>query len=126
MKKFWIVLLLVVFYGCATGSSIVLRTVKPAITTDKVKLYLDPPPQYETIGLVEASSVIWSSKQKAQDRAIKKLLSEAARIGANGVVLTDYREKSNSMMGFSDETFFASTIFTKTVRGKAILVLIEQ
>jgi len=93
-KKIWmafkmsiIILLLNVLTGCATGSVIITGKERPAITPSEVKIYIDPPSQYETIGLVEASSDVELSRQAAQDRVIKKLKLQAAKIGANGVLL---------------------------------------
>ncbi len=105
---------LTVLFGCATGSSIVTGKVRPAISPSEVKIYLDPPSQYETIGLVEASSDVEFSTQAAQDRAINELKAQAAKIGANGVLLLNTGDISGE----------AGTK-TKTVNGKAIFVIQE-
>ena len=101
--------------GCATGSSIVTEDVRPAIDTNEVKLYLEPPLEYETIGLVEASSEVELSTQAAQDRAIGELKAQAARLGANGVLLGNTGD-----VYYGD---YANEI--KTVKGKAIFVIQE-
>ena len=76
-----------VLIGCATGSTIVTGKVRAAIDPAEVNIYVDPPSQYETIGMVEASSEVEFSRQKAQDRVMDELKSRAAKIGANGVLL---------------------------------------
>lgn len=101
-----------VLVGCATGSSIVTGKVKPAISPGEVKLYLDPPLRYDTIGIVEASSDVEFSTQAAQDRVINELKVQAAKIGANGVLLIN-----TGFYGGPDET--------KTAKGKAISVIQE-
>ena len=101
---------LTVLFGCATGSSIVTGKVRPAISPSAVKIYLDPPSQYETIGIVEASSDVEFSTQAAQDRVINELKSQAAKIGANGVLLMNTGDKSGEMVGFySGGIFYAGT-----------------
>ena len=121
--------LIVLFFllaGCATGSSIVTGTARPAINVDMVKIYLDPPGQYETIGIVEASSDVEFSTQAAQDRAITELKTQAAKIGANGVLLISTGNGSGDMVGFvSGGLFFAEASETKSARGRAIFVSSE-
>ncbi len=117
---------LVFLFGCATGSSIVTGKARPAISHSEVKIYLDPPSQYETIGIVEASSEVEFSSQAAQDRAINELKEQAAKIGANGVLLLNTGDKSGGMVGFySGGIFYAGASETKTVKGKAIFVMQE-
>jgi hypothetical protein len=119
-------ILLIALFGCASGSSIVTGEKRPAISPDKVKLYLDPPAQYETIGLVEASSDVEMSAQAAQDRAINELKSQAAKIGANGVLLLNTGEKAGDMVGFySGGVFYAGSSETKIAKGRAIFVIQE-
>ncbi len=115
-----------VLVGCATGSSIVTGKVKPAISPGEVKLYLDPPSRYDTIGIVEASSDVEFSTQAAQDRVINELKVQAAKIGANGVLLINTGDKSGEMAGFySGGVFYGSTSDAKTAKGKAISVIQE-
>ena len=112
--------------GCATGSSIVTGKARPSINPNEVKLYLEPPSQYETIGIVEASSEVELSAQEAQDRAIQELKSQAAMIGANGVLISHTGDKSGGMVGFySGGVFYAGASETKTAKGRAIFVIQE-
>jgi len=63
------------------------------------------------------------STQAAQDRTINELKAQAAKLGANGVILLHSGEKSSDMVGFySGGVFYAGTEETKTARGKAIFV----
>jgi uncharacterized protein YbjQ (UPF0145 family) len=117
---------LTILVGCATGSSIVTGKAIPATSLRAVKIYIDPPSQYETIGLVEASSDVELSTQAAQDRAINELKSQAAKIGANGVLLMTAGDKSGGMVGFySGGIFYAGTTDTKIAQGRAIFVIQE-
>lgn len=83
---------------------------RPAIDPTEVKIYLNPPSQYETIGRVEASAYVsvWPfSQQAAQNRIIEKLKKQAAKVGANGVVLLDTENSE----------------ITKNARGEAVYVI---
>jgi len=97
---------------------------RPSISPEQVKLYLEPPTKFETIGIVEASSEVEFSSQAAQDRAIQELKNQAAKIGANGVLIGNTGNKSGDMVGFySGGVFFAGASETKTASGKAIHVI---
>jgi hypothetical protein len=114
-----------VLFSCATGSSIVTGTVRPAISPDEVTIYLDPPLQYETIGIVEASSKIELSTQAARDRSINELKAQAARIGANGVHLISVGSESKTSLYASSRVVSSSTSTILTARGYAIFVIQE-
>jgi hypothetical protein len=77
-----------VLFGCATSSAVIVGEKRPAISPEEVKLYIDPPSQFETIAILQSSSDVNFSNQAAQDRAIAKLKKEAAKIGANGLLIT--------------------------------------
>ena len=57
IRTIMLLLSFTILMGCSTGSSIVTGKVRPAINKTEVKVYIDPPSKYETIGLVEASVV---------------------------------------------------------------------
>ena len=115
-----------VLSGCAVGSSIITGNVRPAISESEVKIYIDAPTQYETIGIVEASSDVEFSRQAAQDRVINQLKLRAAKMGANGVFLTNTGSQSSGATGFvSNGIFFSSTSNKITAQGRAIYVIQE-
>ncbi len=79
-----------VLTGCNTASHITVGRTRPAIMESQVKLYLRPPAKYEEIALLDTTS-LWSfrlTQQGHMDAAINRLKGEAARLGANGVLLT--------------------------------------
>ena len=81
---------------------------------------------YETIGIVEAASDVEFSSQAAQDRAIEELKEQAARIGANGVLITNTANESGDVVGtFVDGVFYGGASETRTTRGRAIFVVGE-
>ena len=113
---------LLVLFGCATGSAIVTGNTRPAIDPSEVKIYLNSPSQYEIIGLIEASSDVEISSQAAQDRVIAELKKQAAKIGANGVLLTDSGNKSSGAFYTYGYLYFSDA---KTAKGQAIYVVLE-
>jgi hypothetical protein len=118
--------LIIALIGCATGSIIISGNTRTAIDPSEVKIYLEPPTQYETIGIVEASSDVELSRQVAQDRVINKLKSKSAKVGANGLLLVATGSQSSGTAGYiSNGIFFASTIDKITAQGKAIYVTKE-
>ncbi len=121
-----ILVLLASIPGCATGSAVVTGQARPPIDPSQVQIYLDPPSDYETIGLVEASSDVEFSSQAALDRAVNELKKQAAKIGANGVLLLGTSTESDGSVGYySGGVFYSADTEKKVVRGKAILVADE-
>lgn len=74
--------------ACATSSHVLIGTPRPAIAPEEVGVLRQVPEQFEEIAEIEASS--GASLRSAQDKvhlAIEGLKKEAARVGANAIVL---------------------------------------
>lgn len=116
-------------FSCATvGSSIIMTgTKRPALELNEVKIYIDPPQEYETIGLIEASAEVVLSRQKAQDKAMDELRTKAANVGANGVLLVNSGSQSTKSAGFySDGVYTGGTSSSKIIaQARAIYVIQE-
>ena len=123
-KKIYALVLLVIFLNaCASGSSITTGTARAPIDFNQVRLYVDAPEKYETIGIVKASSGAGWTEQGSQDYAIEELKKQAAKLGANGVLLTTTGEKITSIFGANpDGSMYAIPASAQTVTGKAIFV----
>lgn len=118
---FLLILALLALGGCASGSVIVTGTKKEPVPSDQVVIFLEPPADFETIGLVSASSDSGFTEQGSVDYAINKLKKLAAKLGANGVLLISTGERTTTAVGGSGSGFFyAVTGTAKTVQGKAI------
>jgi len=114
IKNITVILFVASLFGCATnGSSIITGTVRPEINPSEVKLYIDPPAsQYETIGIVEAAREVGISRQKTQDKMIEDLKKLAAKLGANGVLLTSTgSQPTGSTGGFAVGSSFGNVGF---------------
>ena len=118
---FYILVLLI--SACATGSSIVTGEKRAPIDFNLVKLYLETPANYEVIGLVKASSDAGWTEQDSVDSAIEELKKQAAKLGANGVLLMATGEQTTMIMvdnGYGG--FYSIPSTDQTVSGKAIYV----
>jgi hypothetical protein len=117
--------------GCAS-SAVVVGQVRPAISPAQVKLYLSPPKKFEQVALLESSSKSsWAvSDQGKTDVVIQRLKEEAAKIGANGILLSGVGSQAAGSVGAANLTgntaFGVSAgIFHKAGSGLAIYVTEE-
>jgi len=117
-----VVLLLLTLGGCASGSAIVTGTVRAPITPQQVTIYLEPPAEFEVIGLVNASSDAGWTEQGSVDYAIQELKEQAAKLGANGVLLGPTGERTTTTYIASGSVLYPMPVTAKTVQGRAIFV----
>ena len=118
-----LIMCLLTLIGCATGSSIVTGQKRAPIDFNLVKLYLEIPENYEAIGIVKASSDAGWTEQDSVDYAIEELKKQAAKLGANGVLLMATGEQTTMIMvdnGYGG--FYSIPSTDQTVSGKAIYV----
>jgi hypothetical protein len=101
--------------ACASGSAIVTGTKRAPIALEQVRLYLEPPADFETIGLVSATSDAGWSEQGSVDYAIKELKKQAANLGANGLLVISTGDTTTGVIS-------GIAVTGKTVQGKAIFV----
>lgn len=94
----WAALLLC---GCASSHRTIVGEVRPAIRPGEVEIYTSPPRRYEEIAFLDASSVGWLGppSEAGIDEAIYLLKEEAAKLGANGVLLTGVGNQSSGSLG---------------------------
>lgn len=80
---------LLVVAGCSTSSHVVVGNVRPPTKPENVKLFLQPPKKYEQVGLVNADNIGSTavSNQRKINVAVARLKKEAAKLGANGILL---------------------------------------
>jgi uncharacterized protein YbjQ (UPF0145 family) len=88
-----------------------------------VRIYLEPPTSFEVIGLVNASSDSGWTEQGSLDYAIEELKKQAAKLGANGVLLVSSGERTTTVVGgYGTGYVYAVPVTAKTVQGRAIFV----
>jgi hypothetical protein len=126
-----------VLAACAPSSHIVVGTVRPAIPPSEVKIYLQPPPAFEEIAVLNASadSMFGTGGQSTVDKVIQRLKEEAAKLGANGIILEGMSDQQTGAVGGgSGSTSFSGSsavgvglgaslgIFKKSAQARAIYV----
>ena len=130
IKKF-VILIVMFFIGCVPVSHVIVGDTREPIQPSNVEIYLDYPEQYEKIALIDAGSnfafkdpVILFDWQSKMDKATERLKIEAAKLGANGILIinTDnkiYQSTSSDGKGSSS----SSSHTEKFVKAIAIYVL---
>jgi hypothetical protein len=123
--------------ACSPSSHIVVGTTRPPISPTDVKLYLQPPPSFEEVAVLNASadSMFGSGGQASVDKVIQRLKEEAAKLGANGVILEGMSDQQTGSVGGGSGSASASGntavgvglggslgIFKKTGHARAIFV----
>lgn len=79
------------------GSHIIIGNVRAPIRSSEVRIYSTPPAKYEEIAIVEGSSkgTFATTNQQKTNQALEYIKEEAAKVGANGVLLSGYGELSS-------------------------------
>lgn len=114
--------------GCAEGTALITGTKRPSISADDVTIYLVAPDLYEAVGVVSASSEWGWDAQGSLDYAVGELKNQAAKIGANGIILKNSGETPGSFYGtfipngFGGGTFIGGSEAAQAVSGTAIYV----
>jgi hypothetical protein len=123
--------------GCAT-SHVMVGQARPPTSPDQVRLYLRPPAsKYEEIAVVDTSSrggLAFSSQGKT-DVVIDRLRADAAKLGANGILLQGVVDQAGGSVGTAFSSASASghsayavglgtsaTVYHKKGEGIAIFV----
>jgi len=93
--------LALVLLGCSTSSHVMIGTAHPPISPESVRIYLQPPEKYEQIATLDASSQgsFAITSQQNMDKAIARLKEEAAKLGANGVLLQGVQDQQSGSIG---------------------------
>lgn len=127
MKQIHIILIATLLLSsCASGSYILTGQKRQPTNPSQVKLYTSTPKKYDVIGIVNASSGSGLTKQGDMDLAVSKLKQLAAKLGANGILLTVTGEStSSSVSTYSNSFAYTSSSTSQTITGQAIYV-IEQ
>src|SRR6266478_3793652 len=133
------VLLIAVLSGCASSQVAVVGRVRPAISPDQVQIYLQPPgSKYDEIANLSASSRGSFSMTMASkmDNVIERLKNEAAKLGANGILLHGVGDQAGGSVGagISTETNsghspyglgFGASAFFLQMSGDGVAIYVE-
>ena len=123
MRSVRSVFILLTLTACASGSAIVTGTTRPAVAPATVRLYVDPPAEYDVIGIVSASSDAGWTEQGDVNYAIAELKRQAAKLGANGVLITATGDRATALLvPQANGTVVSVPASAKTIQGRAIFV----
>ncbi len=87
--------------GCVS-SHVMVGTARPPISPQQVKIYFRPPAtRYEPIAILQTSSAdsLAFTAQGKTNKVIERLKEEAAKLGANGVVLRALGDRPAGSIG---------------------------
>lgn len=104
MRAMLVMCAALVLSACAITheTSLVVGKARPPTKPDQVKLYAKPPAKYEEIAIISADAAHdFMAKQELLNISIAKLKAEAAKVGANGILLDnvgDYYVGSSGMV----------------------------
>ena len=89
------------FCGCGSTHVIMVGQARPATTPDAVRVFYTPPLHYQRIAIINSSSgASWAFTDRDQtNEAIAKIKEEAAKLGANGVLLEAVGTSSSGNLG---------------------------
>lgn len=123
--------------ACASPTHVITGDVRPPIAPEQVVIYSQPPIYFKTIATLDASasSAFGTGGQKSIDKVISRLKIEAAKLGANGIILEGFSDRQTGSIGSGVGSASASGntavgvgvggslgIYKKTGHGEAIYV----
>lgn len=92
MKTALLLCLFPFFPACSiiSGSAVSAGNSRPATSPEAVKVYFSPPAKFETLAILSTNGIksMFSTEQAFMDGMIARLKQDAAKQGANGVLLT--------------------------------------
>ena len=73
---------------------------RPPISPDRVNVYMEPPRKFDRIAIIRKGSGAWAFSDQTQvEEAIGRIKIEAARVGANGILLQVIQTSSSGGVG---------------------------
>jgi len=124
MKRIYIIFIAIfLLSSCASGSYVLTGQKRDPINSSLVKLYTSPPKKYDVIALINASSNSGWTQQGDMDYAVSELKEQAAKLGANGILLTGTGESTSSAAMANNGIAYSSSSTSQTIAGQAIYVM---
>jgi len=87
--------------GCSTSSHVLIGKARPPISPEQVRVYVQPPARYEQIASLSANSTasLALTGQQNMDKAMERMKAEAAKVGANGILLQGVQDQQSGAIG---------------------------
>jgi len=87
--------------GCAGASHVVTGTPRPATVPSLVTVYSPTPPVFQEIAVIRAhrKTIFNSGGQRSADAVVERLKVEAAKLGANGLLVDGVDQAETLSLG---------------------------
>jgi hypothetical protein len=87
--------------GCATSSQMLIGSPRAPLLPSDVRVYTQAPQSFEEIAVLSASrkSVSSAGGERAIEKMIETMRSQAAQLGANGLLLEDFSDSDPVAVG---------------------------
>ncbi len=88
--------------ACESPNTVIVTgAARPPITPADVKIYSQPPPSFQEIAMLNASSshMFTTGGQSTVDKVIADLKAQAAKLGANGILLEGFSDSQTGSLG---------------------------
>jgi uncharacterized protein YbjQ (UPF0145 family) len=123
--------------ACASDTIVLTGSARPPISPADVRIYSQPPEVFQEIAILDTSksSAFTTGGQKTVDKVIEGLKEQAAKLGANGIILEGFSDRQTGSVGSGVGGGSASNnsavgvgvggslgIYKKTGHGRAIFV----
>jgi hypothetical protein len=140
-KKTVLIALLSMLAACATSSRTLTGSPRAPLSPADVRVYTQVPQSFEEIAVLDASrkSVTTAGGLRAVEKMIDTMKSQAAEVGANGVLLEDLSDSNAIALGtgVGSQTYTHNAsinlgiggslgVVKKTVKARAIFVTAQQ
>lgn len=131
MKRIATLLSALTLTACASSSHVIVGTQRAPVDPATVKVYLKAPAKYDVIALVRGASVTGWTQQQDTNNAMANMKREAAKLGANGILLGNLAEGGNSTAGVGISSAGQTAVYAggysskAEVSGQAIFVTAE-
>jgi hypothetical protein len=103
VRRIFALSLSVLAAACASSSEMLTGTARAPIATIEVRVYTQAPASFEEIAVLSASRRNMSSAggERAIQKMIASMKSQAALLGANGLLLEDFSDERDLSLGTS-------------------------
>lgn len=101
MNRLCLAMLAVSLSACASPASHIMTGAAHApISPEQVVILSQPPPVYEDVAILHASSKSMNpTSQAAFDKVVQRLKEQAAQLGANAVILEGFADRQTATIG---------------------------
>lgn len=83
-----------------SGSKVIVGNQRPPTDPANIRIYLRPPAKFQELAILSADSRnAFASDQSLTDSTINRLKSEAASVGANGILLSNIGNQAIGVLG---------------------------